>query len=260
MPGTASDAGSGETLATRLSKGPLPIDHALRCASEIISALDDAHRQGITHRDLKPANIMLTRGGAKLLDFGLARQAADEPEQLTQTRAILGTPGYMPPEQVDGQELDGRADLFSLGCVLYRMATGQSAFGGHNAVARLLAVKVQEPEVPTKLDPWVPDELSDLILKMLAKKAEDRPASAQEIARCLRDSRPRVHHHAAAAGAHAVRKQCGVARRDDILEVLVLRLDDLVVVLTVVLEVAGPAELLARHGLHLLASWLVRMK
>ena len=127
----------GETLADRLAKGPIPIGQALTIAIEIASALDRAHRAGIVHRDLKPGNIMLTKVGAKLLDFGLAKSsplmvagaaestlAATTPN-LAGQGAILGTFRYMAPEQIEGREGDARTDIFAFGAVLYEMVTGR---------------------------------------------------------------------------------------------------------------------------------------
>src|SRR3984893_13501652 len=131
----------GETLAKRLEKGPMPLDQTLKCGAQIADALDKAHRSGIVHRDLKPGNIMLTPSGAKLLYFGLPKQAsplaslatmtsASPHSPITQQGTIVGTFQYMSPEQVQGQELDGRSDIFSLGAVLYEMLTGKRAFEG----------------------------------------------------------------------------------------------------------------------------------
>src|SRR6266568_5851406 len=132
----------GETLAKRLEKGPLPLDQVLQYGAQIADALDKAHRGGIVHRDLKPGNIMLTPTGAKLLDFGLAKPAvplttgatltaaATPTTPVTQQGTILGTFQYMSPEQIEGKELDGRSDIFSLGAVLYEALTGQRAFPG----------------------------------------------------------------------------------------------------------------------------------
>src|SRR5262245_32167032 len=134
----------GETLSDRLRRGALPIAQALRYAIEVADALDHAHRQGIVHRDLKPANIMLTRTGAKLLDFGVVRlQAVDvvaadasltrvatETQSITEEGTSPGTLQYMAPEQVEGRETDARTDIFALGVVLYEMATGRRAFEG----------------------------------------------------------------------------------------------------------------------------------
>jgi len=125
----------GETLAKRLEKGPLPLEHVLKYGAQVADALDKAHRAGIVHRDLKPGNIMLTPTGAKLLDFGLAKPAAPlaslatitvtkAESPVTQEGTIVGTFQYMSPEQVEGKELDGRSDIFSLGVVLYETVTG----------------------------------------------------------------------------------------------------------------------------------------
>src|SRR6266851_5204876 len=126
----------GETLAARLKKGPLPVDHVLQYAIQITDALDTAHKHGVIHRDLKPGNIMLTKTGAKLLDFGLAKMRVAEaaagmtalPTQttpLTGEGTILGTLQYMAPEQLEGAEADARTDIFALGAVIYEMATGR---------------------------------------------------------------------------------------------------------------------------------------
>ena len=133
----------GETLARKLDKGQLPPEQLLKYGIEIADALDKAHRQGITHRDLKPGNIMLTKSGAKLLDFGLARLHAQTvpmaaaltelpttDHKLTEKGVILGTFQYMAPEQLEGKEVDARTDIFALGCVLYEMATRRPAFAG----------------------------------------------------------------------------------------------------------------------------------
>jgi eukaryotic-like serine/threonine-protein kinase len=137
----------GETLAKRLEKGPLPLDQVLKFGAQIAEALDKAHRSGIVHRDLKPGNIMLTLTGAKLLDFGLAKPAvplaslatltgtAAKQSPATQEGTIVGTFQYMSPEQVEGKELDGRSDIFSLGAVLYEMLTGQRAFDGKSQLS-----------------------------------------------------------------------------------------------------------------------------
>ena len=131
----------GETVAKRLEKGPLPLEQVLKYGAQIADALDKAHRSGVVHRDLKPGNIMLGATGAKLLDFGLAKPVsplvggmtltADTPRAaMTEEGTIVGTFQYMSPEQVEGKELDGRSDIFSMGAVLYEMVTGKKAFDG----------------------------------------------------------------------------------------------------------------------------------
>src|SRR5215468_3054454 len=137
----------GETLAKRLEKGSLPVGEVLKYGMQIADALDKAHRSGVVHRDLKPGNIMLTPTGAKLLDFGLAKPAVAlvsgstltvtaRPSPMTQEGTIVGTFQYMSPEQVEGKELDGRSDIFSLGAVLYEALTGQRAFEGVSTLRR----------------------------------------------------------------------------------------------------------------------------
>src|SRR5262245_43103730 len=136
----------GETLAKRLEKGPLPLEQVLKLGAQIAEALDKAHRNGIAHRDLKPGNIMLTASGAKLLDFGLAKPVAPlgnvatmtatkQDGPVTEQGTIVGTFQYMSPEQLEGKELDGRSDIFSLGAVLYEMLTGKRAFEGKSRLS-----------------------------------------------------------------------------------------------------------------------------
>jgi serine/threonine protein kinase len=141
----------GETLAKRLEKGPLPQEQVLKLGAQIAGALDKAHRSGVVHRDLKPGNIMLTASGAKLLDFGLAKPAAPLASLATLTATklespvtekgtIVGTFQYMSPEQVEGKQLDGRSDIFSLGAVLYEMVTGKKAFEGKSQLSVASAI------------------------------------------------------------------------------------------------------------------------
>ena len=177
----------GETLAKRLEKGALPLDQVLKCGAQIADALDKAHRAGIVHRDLKPGNIMLTASGAKLLDFGLAKPAAaaslatmtatnvDSP--ATEKGTIVGTFQYMSPEQIEGNEVDGRSDIFSLGAVLYEMAAGARPFRGDN-LYRLCTAIIQEP-MPA-LPPQVPAGLTAVIRKCLEKEPSQRYQRASE--------------------------------------------------------------------------------
>jgi eukaryotic-like serine/threonine-protein kinase len=144
----------GETLASRLERGPLPARDAIRVAIEIGDALDKAHRQGIVHRDLKPANVMLTKNGAKLLDFGLAKLRTAEAvspiavtatmpadaKALTTAGAILGTLQYMSPEQLQGKDADVRSDIFAFGATMYEMSTGRKAFDGKTQVSLMAAI------------------------------------------------------------------------------------------------------------------------
>ena len=152
----------GETLATRLAKGALPLADTLRIGGEISDALDRAHRAGIVHRDLKPGNIMLTRSGAKLMDFGLARASGLAPapgsgtlgaltqsptmaQPLTAEGTIVGTFQYMSPEQLEGKEADATSDVWALGCVLYEMATGKRAFEGKSQASLITSIMGSEP-------------------------------------------------------------------------------------------------------------------
>src|SRR5262250_537134 len=158
----------GETLAERLKKGPLPIEQVLKCAIEIADALDKAHRKGITHRDLKPSNIMVTKSGAKLLDFGLAklRQEASASGvplsqlstkgSITEQGVILGTVQYMAPEQVEGKEADARTDIFAFGAVVYEMATGKKAFEGQTQASLIAKILETEPPPISSLQPMTP--------------------------------------------------------------------------------------------------------
>ncbi len=184
----------GETLAHRLEKGPLPLPEVLRHGVEIAGALDVAHRAGIVHRDLKPGNIMLTRAGAKLMDFGLARAtglavaAAGLTESPTVSRpltaegAIVGTLQYMAPEQLEGREADARADLWALGCVLYEMATGRRAFGGTSQASLIAAVLKETPRPMVELQPLTPPALDRIVSRCLEKEPDERWRSAGDLA------------------------------------------------------------------------------
>ncbi len=182
----------GETLAARLSRGPLPLDDIIRYGSEIAAALEAAHRQRIVHRDLKPANVMLTRSGVKLLDFGLAKavepQAASGSALSTMSVAatspgtMLGTLPYMAPEQVDGREADARSDIFALGTVLHEMAMGRRAFPGQSAVGIASAILASEPP-PIASSP----SLDRLVRGCLRKDPDQRWQSAQDVALQLRE-------------------------------------------------------------------------
>jgi len=178
----------GEPLDARLTREPkLALAEVLRIGRETAAGLAAAHKQGLIHRDIKPANLWLEAdtGRVKILDFGLARAAADD-AHLTQQGAIMGTPAFMAPEQAAGQAVDARCDLFSLGCVLYRLCTGLPAFDGTDMIATLMAVATHHPKPPCVVDPRVPVALSGLIVRLLAKKPEERPASALAVVEALR--------------------------------------------------------------------------
>jgi hypothetical protein len=179
----------GETLEDRLAReGALPVAEVLRLSREAAEGLAAAHAAGQVHRDVKPANIWLEEGTGrvKLLDFGLARTAEGDVVR-TREGALLGTPAYMSPEQADGLTVTERSDLFSLGCVLYRAATGRPPFGGATVTAVLRAVADHQPAPPHEVNPAVPPPLSDFIMRLLAKSPEDRPDGAAAVARALRD-------------------------------------------------------------------------
>jgi eukaryotic-like serine/threonine-protein kinase len=187
----------GETLADRLKRGPLPLDQVLRYGAEIAEGLDAAHRCGVVHRDLKPGNIMLTKAGAKLMDFGLAKGMAATKQvsveltatmttpratPLTQQGTIVGTFQYMAPEQVEGKEADGRSDIFSLGAVLYEMTSGKRAFEGKTLVSVAAAILEKEPEPIRTAQPGTPLALEHVVKKCLAKEPDSRWQSAADLA------------------------------------------------------------------------------
>jgi len=182
----------GETLAQRLTKGPLQIQQVLQYAIEISEALDKAHRKGITHRDLKPGNIMLTKSGTKLVDFGLAKLTQEKPgtpyselptqkEGITAEGTILGTLQYMAPEQVEGKEADARTDIFAFGVVVYEMATGKKAFEGKSQASLMAKILETDPPPISSLQPMTPPTLDRVVKKCLAKEREDRWQSAGDI-------------------------------------------------------------------------------
>jgi serine/threonine-protein kinase len=187
----------GETLAQRLAKGALPLPQVLRYGIEIAEALDRAHRQGVTHRDLKPGNVMVTKAGAKLLDFGLAKLRHVSPVQLssvpatardpfTSSGTILGTLQYMAPEQVEGNPADHRADIFAFGAIVYEMATGKRAFEGASQASLIGAILKDEPRPISTLQPLSPPGFDALIATCLAKDPDERWQSAADVARQLR--------------------------------------------------------------------------
>jgi serine/threonine protein kinase/tetratricopeptide (TPR) repeat protein len=169
----------GESLKAKIERGPLKLDEALDIGAQIAQGLAKAHSQGIIHRDIKPANILITKDGlVKIVDFGLAKLAG---MKLTKTGKTLGTAQYMAPEQARGEQVDQRADIWSLGIVLYEMLTGRHAFPGEYEQATLYAIMNEEPEPVTALRTGVPMELERIVMKMLAKKAGERYQHADEI-------------------------------------------------------------------------------
>jgi len=178
----------GDTLAQRLKKGPLPLDQTLRYAVEIAGALDHAHRHGVVHRDLKPGNIMLTKAGAKVLDFGLAKvHAAAVPDvtqptnTLTEEGVILGTLQYMAPEQLEGKEADARSDIFAFGAVVYEMATSKKAFEGKSRASIITLIMSAQPAPIAKWQPVSPSQLDHVVAKCLKKDPDERWQSSQDL-------------------------------------------------------------------------------
>ncbi len=192
----------GETLAARLTKGPLPLAQALEVGAQIADALAAAHKHGVVHRDLKPGNVILAKAGAKLLDFGLAklagagrwaqgagddsRPAATRSEPLTARGVIVGTLPYMAPEQLEGKPADARTDLWALGTILYEMLAGARAFDGDSSASLIGAILEREPEPVTKRRPLTPPALDRLVRKCLAKAPDERWDSAHDVADELR--------------------------------------------------------------------------
>ena len=187
----------GETLADRLRKGPLRLDQLLKYGIEICEGLEQAHRTGVVHRDLKPSNVMLTKAGAKLMDFGLAK--AVEPalppassltmtvstpagsHPLTAQGSIVGTFQYMSPEQVEGKEADGRSDIFALGAVLYEMATGKRAFEGKTTASVIAAVLERDPPPVSSVQPMSPPPLDRIVKTCIAKDPEERFQNVHDV-------------------------------------------------------------------------------
>ncbi len=181
----------GESLETRLQRERrLPLAEAIRLGRQIAEGLAAAHKNELIHRDIKPGNIWLEtqedpRDWVKLLDFGLARAAGEGDRTLTQLGTILGTPGYMAPEQARGEMVDARCDLFSLGAVLYRMLSGTLPFKGTDTMSQLMSLAEDTPRPVRELNPDVPPSLADLVMQLLAKEIAARPSSARAVADAL---------------------------------------------------------------------------
>ena len=187
----------GETLADRLMRGPLPLEQVLKYGIEICEGLEKAHRGGVTHRDLKPGNIMLTKTGANLMDFGLAKAttasappassmtmtlsgpSAEQP--LTARGTLVGTFQYMSPEQLEGKEADARSDIFALGAVLYEMATGKRAFTGKTQASIVAAILASDPPPISTVQPMSPPALDRVVKVCLAKDPDERFQNVHDV-------------------------------------------------------------------------------
>ncbi len=196
----------GETLAQRLERGAMPLDQVLKTGVEIADALDKAHRQGIAHRDLKPSNIMLTKSGAKLMDFGLAKPLAAMPAKaaapmftaaptlgspspmspLTSAGMMVGTIQYMSPEQIAGREADARSDIFAFGAVVYEMLTGRPAFSGKSQLSVASAIMDRDPEPLATASTCVTPALAHIVSTCLAKDPDNRFQTARDVSLELR--------------------------------------------------------------------------
>src|SRR6202041_3512614 len=192
----------GESLAERLRKGPLSLKESLKIGIEVCEALEAAQKAGIVHRDLKPANIMLTKNGAKLMDFGLAKPTATGIDSsasapllsaaktmseatplspLTSAGMVIGTIQYMAPEQIEGKEADARSDIFALGAVLYEITTGRRPFDGKSQISVASAILEKDPEPIRTLKPLTPVAFERVVSSCLQKNPEERFQSARDI-------------------------------------------------------------------------------
>ena len=194
----------GRTLESCFTaERPMPVDHAAWYCMLVLSALDYAHARGIVHRDIKPSNMMLTaQGQVKLLDFGIARVTNDA--NLTKTRQTVGSLYYMSPEQINGQPVDARSDLYSLGVSLYQMVTGRKPFDGTSDFSIMAAHMHHQAIPPIQLDPSMPQVLNDVILKALAKDVSGRFQSAAEFHDALQEALRTIQGHPATAPVQAV--------------------------------------------------------
>ena len=186
---------AGETLEQRITRGALTAEQTIRYGAQIAKALAGAHKLGFIHRDLKAANIMLTKSGAKLMDFGLAKHSAAavptaaaltqitaEQSRLTGEDTLVGTFQYMAPEQLEGKETDPRTDIFALGEVLYEMATGKLAFAGKSRASLIAAILSSEPQSMAALQPMTPPALERVVKRCLAKDPDERWQAASDLA------------------------------------------------------------------------------
>ena len=212
----------GEPLSVRISRGPLPLSELLSLGAQVADALDDAHSKGIVHRDIKPSNLMLTpRGYVKVLDFGLAKLETthgqdqthhDETQLITNAGVVMGTVAYMSPEQALGRALDHRTDLFSLGVVLYEMATGRLPFSGATVSETMALLLHSQPEALARFNYDIPEGLERVVRKCLEKDRERRYQTAREL---LVDLKNLERDTAGAGVTVATRRKLGAIVVDD---------------------------------------------
>jgi len=173
----------GDTLRDIVrGKGPLAPRRAMEVVADVCAALDFSHKHGIVHRDMKPANIMINRSGAvKVMDFGIARAIADAANPMTQTSAVIGTAQYLSPEQARGETVDARSDVYSVGCVLFEILTGEPPFSGDSPVAVAYQHVKEDPRLPSHVYNGVPRELDSVVLKAMSKNPANRYQTAAEM-------------------------------------------------------------------------------
>ena len=216
----------GETLNAKIDGRPLELQKILKIARQVSDALQASHEKRIIHRDIKPSNVMITsRGEAKILDFGLAKMNdSTSPEAMTgmtEEGALLGTVSYMSPEQASGHPLDHRSDLFSLGVMLYEMATGRLPFSGSTAMDTLNQIINAEPEAVTRLNVNIPPGLERIISRCLEKNAESRFQSARDLWNDLGKAEPDTEHINPRRVRHNLPQQLGrfIGRKSEIAEI-----------------------------------------
>jgi serine/threonine-protein kinase len=204
----------GTDLRTRLKDGALPTDEAVEIALQVAEGLAYAHERGVVHRDIKPGNIMLLeRGGAKIMDFGIARQQREDFK--TSTGMVLGTPRFMSPEQIAGASVDQRSDVFSLGVVLYEMLTGQMLFAGADSPQIAHAVTTLEHEPPSRRNREVSSMLDFVVARMLKKDPAVRYQDAYEVATDLRTCLAELQGRPPAEAKRDTTKTVKLARKSD---------------------------------------------
>ncbi|GAA4994102.1 hypothetical protein GCM10023205_78520 [Yinghuangia aomiensis] len=186
---------AGATLADEVRGGPLAPDRAVTIARDIADTLVHSHGQGLVHRDIKPSNVMLTpAGGVKVLDFGIAKALADTATRLTSTGGMVGTPAYLSPEQIDGVDVDGRTDVYSLGCLLYELLTGRPPFTGDSPFAVMNQHLSKAPAAPSALRPEVPPAVDAVVLRALAKRTDERYPDAASFRAALEQVQEAARH------------------------------------------------------------------